>query len=597
MDVSCLNLANPTEPLSLERKLAAILAADVVGYSRLMAENEADTFDRLRAHRKELFEPSIQMHHRRIFKLMGDGLLAEFGSVVDAVECAVAVQGGMAERNTTVPEDQRIEMRIGINLGDVIVEGEDRHGEGVNIAARLQELAQPGGIAVSQTVVNHVGNKVALQFAFLGEQQIKNIARPVQVYRVQLERPAAMKRPALALPDKPSIAVLPFQNLSGDPEQEYFADGVVEEIITALSRMRWLFVIARNSSFTYKGRAVDVKQVGRELGVRYVLEGSVRKAASRVRITGQLIDATTGAHLWADRFEGTLEDIFDLQDQMTSSVVGAIAPRLEQAEIERAKRKPTESLDAYDYYLRGKAAFHQWTRETSAEALSNFHRAIDIDPNFASAYGMAARCYPQRKASGWVVDGAREVAEAERLARRAAELGGDDALALCTAGFVLGYVAGELENGAALINRALQLNPNLAWGWMFGSWVSVWLGEPEIALEHIDRAIRLSPHDPQLFQMQAAAAYAHFLAGRYSEAVSWAERALLERTNHVSATRALAASCAMAGRHEQAAKAMARLRELDPALRLSNLKDVIPLRRPEDFSRLAEGLRKAGLPE
>jgi TolB-like protein/Tfp pilus assembly protein PilF len=391
--------------------------------------------------------------------------------------------------------------------------------------------------------------------------------------------------------------VLPFQNLSGDPEQEYFADGMVEEITMALSRMRWLFVIARNSSFTYKGRAVDVKQVGRELGVRYVLEGSVRKAGNKVRIAGQLIDAASGAHLWADRFEGSVDDIFDLQDRVTGSVVGAMAPKLEQAEIERAQRKPTENLDAYDYFLRGMAAFHQWTREGSEEALSNFHRAIEIDSKFAAAYGMAARCYPQRKASGWVVDAAREAAEAERLARRAAEQGGNDALALCTAGFVLAFVAGEFENGAALIDRALALNPNLAWAWLFSGWVRGYLGDPETAIEHEAQAMRLSPHDPQLFHMQAAMAFAHFFAGRYSDAVSWAEMALVERPNHVSGIRYLAASCAMAGRQDQAKIAMARLRKLDPALRLSNLKDVTPLRRPADLNRYIEGLRKAGLPE
>jgi len=581
----------------MERRLSAILAADVVGYGRLMEADEAGTYDRLRALRQELFEPEIAKCHGRIFKLMGDGLLAEFGSIVDAVECGVLLQRAMAERNAGLGAGPRIDMRIGINLGDVIVEGEDRHGDGVNIAARLQELADPGGIAVAQTVVTHVANKVELQFESIGEHRVKNIARSVRVFRVRQDRPAAVEKPAPPLPDKPSIAILPFENLSGDPQQDYFADGMVEEITMALSRMRWLFVIARNSSFTYKGRAVDVKQVGRELGVRYVLEGSVRKASNKVRIAGQLIDAATGAHLWADRFEGALEDIFDLQDQVTASVVGAIAPKLEQAEIQRAKRKPTESLDAYDYYLRGMAAFHQWTREASAEALSNFYRAIDIDPSFASAYGMAARCYPARKASGWVVDGAREAVEAERLARRAAELGGDDALALSTAGFVFAYFAGEPEKGAALIDRALALNPNLAWGWLFSGWVRAWLGEPEVAIEHETRAMRLSPHDPQLFQMQAATAFAHFFAGRYSDAVLWAEMALVERSSHVSATRALAASCAMAGRQEQASKAMARLRDLDPALRVSNLKDVIPVRRAEDFNRLAEALRKAGLPE
>jgi len=401
----------------------------------------------------------------------------------------------------------------------------------------------------------------------------------------------------LPLPSKPSIAVLPFENLSGDPEQEYFADGMVEEIITALSRMRWLFVIARNSSFTYKGRAVDVKQIGRELGVRYVLEGSVRKAGNRVRIAGQLVDTSMGAHLWADRFDGELTDIFDLQDRVTASVVGAIAPKLEQAEIERAKRKPTERLDAYDYFLRGMACVHRWTREANAEALQHFAQAIRLDPEFAAAYGMAARCYSQSKVSGWVVDRLHEIEETERLARRAAALGKDDAVALHAAGMALAYVGDDLDGGAALIDRSLALNPNLAWGWLFSGWVRVWLGEPEVALEHFARAMRLSPHDPHFCNMQAGTAAVHFFAGRYAEASSWAEAAASEQPNHIIAACIVAASGALAGRLPEARKAVARLCQLDPNLRPSNLKDLIPLRRSEDLARLADGLRKAGIPE
>jgi TolB-like protein len=496
----------------MERKLAAILAADVVDYTRLMSENETDTFDRLRAHRKELFEPEIAKHRGRIFKLMGDGLLAEFGSVVDAVECAAVLQREMAKRNDGVPNDRRIDVRIGVHVGDVIVEGEDRHGDAVNVAARLQQLAEPGGICVSQQVVDHAKQKVALGFELRGEEHLKNIVEPVRVYKMRLEGVAEAQRPTLALPDKPSIAVLPFQNLSGDAEQEYFADGVVEEIIIALSRFRQLFVIARNSSFTYKGRALDVKQVGRELGVRYLLEGSVRKAGGRLRITGQLIDAATGAHLWADRFDGELEDVFDLQDRVTESVVGAIAPRLEQAEIERSNRKRTESLDAYDCYLRGLAALHRFTKEASNEALLHFRRATELDPDFAAAFGMAARCYVQRKAGRWMIDPTSEIAEAGRLARRAVELGPDDALALCTAGFAIADVVDELTDGDALINHALALNPNLAWAWMFSGWVKISLGEPEAAIERLSHAMRLSPHDPYLSGMLSAMASAHLSA-------------------------------------------------------------------------------------
>jgi TolB-like protein/Flp pilus assembly protein TadD len=391
--------------------------------------------------------------------------------------------------------------------------------------------------------------------------------------------------------------VLPFDNLSADREQEYFADGVVEEIITALSRFRVLFVIARNSSFAYKGRAVDVKQVGRELGVRYILEGSVRKSGGRVRISGQLIDTATGAHLWAERFDGSLDDIFDLQDQVTASVVGAIAPRLEQAEIERARRKPTESLDAYDFYLRGLAAYRQWTVQANNEALSLFRHAIKLDPTFASAYGMAALCYDQRKENGWIADRAQEVAETKRLVRRASELGKDDAVALSMAGTALAYVVGDLDDGAALIDQALLLNPNLAAAWQQSGWMRVYFGDPEEALQRFARAMRLSPHDPRIFDMQAGAGCAHFLAGRYAEAVSWAEAAARQQPNSCPAMRTLAATSAMAGRQEQAGKAIAHLLELDPGLRISNLRDLFPVRRMEDFAKWEEGLRRAGLPE
>jgi adenylate cyclase len=586
---------NPVAEQRVQRQLTAILAADVAGYSRLIGFDEEGTLARLKELRRTLIDPQINEHRGRIVKTMGDGLLVQFASAVDAVRCAVEVQREIAKQHGETDEDRRIKFRIGINLGDVVIDGDDIYGDGVNIAARLEALADAGGICVSSSVHDQVRDKLDVGFADTGEQQLKNIARPIRVYRVGGSARGGLTYPKL--PDKPSIAVLPFENLSGDREQEYFADGMVEEIITALSRFRQLFVIARNSSFTYKGRAVDVKQIGRELGVRYVLEGSVRKAGDRVRITGQLIDSSTGGHLWADRFDGGLEDIFDLQDRVTVSVVGAIAPRLERAEIERSKRKPTESLDAYDYFLRGMAAFHQFTKQTHDEALALFSRAIELDPNFASAHGMAARCYMQRKGYGWVTDRAREIAEAERLARRVGELGKDDAVALCSAGLVLATVAGDLDDGAALIDRALALNPNLAWAWLSGGWAKIYLGEPETAIAHAARAMRLSPQDPQIFSMQTATALAHFFAGRPDEALSWAETAVREQSKFLLSTCVAAASAGLVGRPAQAEKAMARLRQLNPALRLSNLRALIPLRRPEDFARWADGLRKAGLPE
>jgi len=440
-----------------------------------------------------------------------------------------------------------------------------------------------------------------------GEDQrlIRTIARKGFRFVGEVKEAGGLSQPPLhqtprtapALPDKPSIAVLPFANLSGDPDQEYFADGITEDLITALSHLRWLFVIARNSSFVFRGRAVDVKQIARELGVRYLLEGSVRKAASRVRITGQLIDAASGTHLWADRFDGTLEDIFDLQDQVTTNVIGAIAPKLEQAEIERAKHKSTESLDAYDYYLRGMASVHQGTREANAEALKLLNHAIDLDPEFASAYGMTAWCYAWRKWDGFMADRAREVLEAERYARRATELGKEDAVALAAGGYALAFVVGDLDDGAAFLDRAILLNPNLVMAWHSLGWVKVFLGEPEAAIKNLAHAMRLSPLDSLNYRALAGTAYGHFFSGRYDEACSWADRSFRERATYRPALRVSAASHALAGRGQEAQKAMSVLQELDPALRLSNLKNLLPLRRPEDFSRWMEGLRKAGLHE
>jgi TolB-like protein/class 3 adenylate cyclase/Tfp pilus assembly protein PilF len=579
----------------VERRLAAILAADVAGYSRLMGVDEEGTLASLKLHRRQVIDPKIAEHRGRIVKTTGDGALVEFSSAVDAVRCAMEIQQAMAERNVNIPEDRRTEFRIGINVGDIIIDEADIYGDGVNIAARVEGLATPGSVCLSDNAYQQVKGKLTLDVSDMGEQQLKNIAQPVRVYGVRLDGSPAS--PALTLPDKPSIAVLPFLNMSGDPEQEYFADGIVEDIITALSRFRSFFVIARNSSFTYKGRNVDVRQIGRELGVRYVLEGSVRKGGNKLRITGQLIEAETGNHFWAEKYDGAIEDIFDLQDKITEGVVGAIAPKLEQAEIDRAKRKPTDSLDAYDYYLRALSSFQRTTNESISDALQLLYRAIEIDPEFAEAYALAAACYTRRRSNTWIVDSSKEIAETKRLVRRAVDLGKDDAVTLYRAGFALARVAGDLDGGAVFINRALALNPNLAAAWSYSGWLRVYLGEPDLAIEHVKRAMRLSPLDPLIFSMQSAMAAAQFFVGRYDEASSWAAMALHEQQNYLPAARFFAASTALAGRLEEARNAVARARQLDPSLRISNLNEHTPVRRPQDIARLAEAMRKAGLPE
>jgi TolB-like protein len=481
------------------------------------------------------------------------------------------------------------------------------HHDRVVTKDELLQAVWTGRIVSESTISSHI-NAARKAIGDTGDDQhlLRTVARKgfrfvgeVKAGEHGASEPRETREPpsALVLPDRPSIAVLPFHNLSGDPDQEYFADGVVEDIIAALSRMRWLFVIARNSSFTYKGRAVDVKDVGRALGVRYVLEGSLRKTGNRVRITGQLIDTTTGMHLWAERFEGTLADIFELQDQMAESVVGALAPQLERAEIERAKRKPTESLDAYDYYLRGIAKLHSGTRESIAAALPLFRQAIERDPEFASAYGMAAWCHFWRKVNGWTTDRPGEIAEGIRLAKLAVEIGRDDAVALTRGGHALAHLASDLDGGIALLDRAMLLNPNLASAWFLGGFLRALHGEPEAAIEHLEHAIRLSPLDLELFRMQAGMALAHFFAGRFDAAAAWGEKSVGNLPDFLAAVCVTAASHALAGRTDKARKMMERLRTLDGSLRISNLQEWLPIHRPEDLARLANGLRLAGLPE
>ncbi|WP_368911855.1 adenylate/guanylate cyclase domain-containing protein [Taklimakanibacter deserti] len=581
----------------MERRLAAILAADVAGYSRQMAVDETGTLARLNHVRTEIIEPKVDQFRGHIVGSAGDSLLVEFNSAVSAVECAVKTQDALASWNEGLSEENRVIFRMGINLGDVIADRDTIFGDGVNIAARLEKLAEPGGVCVAHSVFDQVKGKLPYAYDDLGAQQVHNIPQPVHAYRVKIRTLIESAQKSPSLPDKPSIAVLPFNNMSGDPDQEYFADGIVEEIITALSRFHGLFVIARNSSFTYKGRAVDVKQAGRELGVRYVLEGSVRKAGSRVRITAQLIDSSSGVHLWADRYEGAFEDIFDLQDQVMSKVVGAIAPQIERAEIERTKRKPPENLDAYDQYLRGMEGFHKFSREGSKEALSHLYRATELDPSYAAAYSMIARIYVQRNAGDWAEDQAHEVAETEKVAIKAVELDRNDAVVLANAGFAFCDILGLVEEGDAMIDRALELNPNLAWIWLYSSWTKTSLGQPEIAIEHIQRALRLSPNDPLTFSFHAAKAWAEFFAGRFSEAYASAESAIRQRPGMLLYTCIAACSAALAERHDDARRIVTRMLQANPSVNVAKASKLIPLRRAEDNARWTEGLRKAGLPE
>ena len=588
----------------VERRLAAILAADVVGYSRLMGADEVGTLAALKAHRRELIDPKIAEHHGRIVKTTGDGMLVEFASVVDAVQCAVEVNRAVVGRNAEVPQEKRIEFRVGINVGDVIVDGADIYGDGVNIAARLEGLADPGGICLSQSAADQVRGKLVITIEDMGERELKNIELPMRVFRVRSggapKGPASSvvaAKAALALPNKPSLAVLPFQNMSGDPEQEYFADGMVEDITTALSKVQSFFVIARNSSFSYKNKVVDVKQVGRELGVRYVLEGSVRKAGGRIRITGQLIEVATGHHLWADRFDGAIEEVFALQDQVTHSVVGAIEPNLQRAEIERAIRKPTENLDAYDFFLRGMALAHGLSKEQRRESQQFFLKATELDPNYHAAYALAAMYYHYGSIQGWLTDPKVEIAEGVRLAHRAVESGTNDPVALANAGLTLAFLGNEAEAGIRLIDRALAINPSYAFGWYDSGAVRNILGNSDVAIEHVRRAMRLDPRTPLFFLYPTVIAAAHLYAGRYDEAVAAANEALGIQAAYVSAQRLKASALGWLGRTTEARQVISQILAVQPAMRLSNLPERLPYLSPRLLARLIDGLRLACFPE
>jgi adenylate cyclase len=555
----------------------------------MVGRDESATLARVRTLRTEVIEPLVATYGGRLFKTTGDGFLVEFASAVQALRCAIAIQ----ERLRSEPDGLRL--RIGVHQGEVVAEGDDLLGDGVIIAARLEPLAEPGGICISARVREDAAGKIALEVDDLGTPELKNIAAKIQVFRVRL---GTSERPALPLPDKPSLVVLPFQNMSGDPEQEYFADGMVEEITTALSRIRSFFVIARNSAFTYKGRAVDVRQVGRELGVRYVLEGSVRKAGERLRVTGQLVDAATGSHVWADRFDGALVDVFDLQDQVASSVVAAIQPNLLRAEIERAQRKAPENLQAYDCVLRAMPLLRRRSREDLIEMESLLRRAIKIDPNYALALVHLAFCQFNMVAQGWADHAPREIAN---LARAAMQLDSADPEVLIRAGYLIALSGGDMAGGIAIVNKSIELNPNSALALQTVGSLYAYAGDKENAIACLESSARLNPRYPSL-DFYLGYALVHFVAGEYEATIAWMGEMLRQVPNHVAAHRYLAASLGLLGRLEEGRQVAQRLLELVPNFTITRARRHIDLQLNNPFppgvaDALYEGLRRCGVPE
>lgn len=576
--------------MTTTRRLAAILAADVAGYSAAMERDEEGTAAAVRALRREVIEPKLAEHQGRLIKTTGDGFLAEFASPIAALKCALDIQ-------QRPDEGGGLRLRIGLNLGDVIIEeGGDLLGEGVNIAARLESLAEPGGILVSDKIVREVEGKVEASFEDRGEQQVKNISKPVRAYAIWVGNQASTAMPEpdkpLPLPDKPSIAVLPFQNMSGDPEQEYFADGIVEDIITALSRFRELFVIARNSSFTYKGRAVDIKQIGRELGVRYVLEGSVRKAGGRVRITGQLIDATTNNHLWADKFDGAMDDVFELQDRVTAAVVQMINPAIEETETERTSSKPTERLDSYDCFLRGMALIHQY--EFSDRARELFYKATQLDPNYATAYAMQSCVIVNQQATFGAKLSVERENEALRLADVAAKLAGSDAFALARSAETFAILGNSYDRATSMVDRAVSLNPNLAIAWHARGWIAVLCCDGARAIESFNASAQFSPRDRAKISAMIGKSYAYWILGQYEEGFALAKSALEFGATALSLTTYIANAVAVA-RLVEAKEAVKTLHSVAPEYTLSSVPGRYRLRDTRLVDKLVEHLERAGL--
>jgi adenylate cyclase len=586
----------------VERRLAAILAGDVAGYSRLMSTDEEGTLERLKALRRELVDPTIKEHRGRIVKTTGDGMLVEFASVVDAVRCAVDIQREMAERNTGVPAARRIELRMGINLGDVIIDDGDIYGDGVNVAARLEALADPGGICVSRVVRDQVRDKLDFSFDDKGEQQVKNIARPVRVFLIRAGEPSRQTAPvaldaaALPLPEKPSIAVLPFQNLSGHPEQEYFADGIVEEIITALSRNRAFFVISRSTSFTYKGPAVDVAKVARELGVRYVLEGSVRRAGNRVRITAQLIDALTGRHLWADRYDRELADVFAVQDEIARIITGELAPGIIAAEMQQARRKDPSQLDAWDRTMRAHWHIRRFTREDMAEARRLLGEAIELDQGNVVALSDLSFANHFDACFAWSGDVAEGYARAGEAARRALAVDDSDSHAH-SALAIYDLFQGRHEEARRRLRRAIDLDPNSAFAHGYLGCAYGFAADYEAAVPLLDEAIRLSPRDPLLVIWHLCKGWAALLSGRYAEAMEFTTAAAEANPEFPDVHAVLAAAHGHLGNTASAGAALAEFLRRTPALTASDERLSRPFATVALRECFLDGLRKAGLPE
>jgi TolB-like protein/Tfp pilus assembly protein PilF len=584
----------------LPRKLAAILYADVAGYSRLTGEDE-DATHRTLSEYLDRVSTVIEIHRGQVMHYAGDAVLAKFDAVVDAMSAAVAIQGELKTRNESLPGERKVEFRIGVNSGDVIEDRGDIYGDGVNVAARLEALAEPGGICISESVRTAVGKKLDLKYEDMGEQEVKNIAERVRTYKVVMgaEEQSEEKsvEPAFELPDKPSIAVLPFANMSNDPEQEYFADGISEDIITALSQIKQWFVVARNSSFAYKGRNVDIREVAKDLGVRYVLEGSVRRGGNRLRITGQLIEADTGTHMWADRFDGDLDDVFALQDKITESVVGAIEPSLRRAEIERSKRKPPENIGAYDLYLRALPHVYAMRPDDNEQALDLLHKAIEIDPNYAPALAYLAWAYEQRLVREWGVYGEDDSGIAVALAHRAIDADRDDAHVMAAAGFVLVMIARDYEQGLQATERAHELNPNIAFVSMLVGVSKLFGGDPTEALIHLDDAIRVSPSDPGAFFFYTCAALAHLFCGRPDEAHDLARKSARMYSDWDTTYWALIPALVQLGRTEEARSTIPKFLELSPSATVSRLRELLPLRNPDYLNIILDGMAVAGLPE